>query len=65
MNQYGYQKKRLAGPRTKTRETEAVLCESSSLYRRNGWRYLMLAESGTDWNHGLAMARAKNTHDRA
>jgi xylan 1,4-beta-xylosidase len=36
-----------------------VLTEGPNLYKRDGWYYLMLAEGGTGWNHGIAMARSR------
>lgn len=38
----------------------AELIEGPNLYFRNGWFYLMLAEGGTGWNHGIAMMRSRN-----
>jgi xylan 1,4-beta-xylosidase len=35
------------------------LIEGPNLYRRNNWYYLMLAEGGTGWNHGILMARSR------
>lgn len=35
------------------------LIEGPNLYKRNGWYYLMLAEGGTAWNHGISMARSR------
>lgn len=40
--------------------TKDELIEGPNLYRRNGWYYLMLAEGGTGWNHGISMARARS-----
>lgn len=39
--------------------TKERLVEGPNLYKRNGLYYLMLAEGGTGWNHGISMARAK------
>lgn len=36
------------------------LIEGPNLYKRNGWYYLMLAEGGTAYNHGISMARSRN-----
>jgi xylan 1,4-beta-xylosidase len=36
------------------------LIEGPNLYKRNGTYYLMLAEGGTGWNHGISMARAQS-----
>jgi xylan 1,4-beta-xylosidase len=34
------------------------LIEGPNLYKINGYYYLMLAEGGTGWNHGISMARS-------
>lgn len=39
--------------------THEHLVEGPNVYRRDGWYYLMLAEGGTGWNHGILMARAR------
>jgi xylan 1,4-beta-xylosidase len=36
-----------------------ILCEGPNIYKANGYYYCMLAEGGTGWNHGIAMARAR------
>jgi hypothetical protein len=33
---------------------------NSNVYKKGGYYYLMLAEGGTGWNHGISMARAKS-----
>jgi xylan 1,4-beta-xylosidase len=50
--------KKLIGPMTKILGKE-VLTEGPNLYQRDGWYYLMLAEGGTGWNHGISMARSR------
>lgn len=37
-----------------------VLTEGPNIYQKDGWYYLMLAEGGTGWNHGISMARSRN-----
>jgi len=37
-----------------------VLTEGPNIYKRDGWYYLMLAEGGTGWNHGISMARSRS-----
>ncbi len=37
-----------------------VSIEGPNLYKRNGWYYLMLAEGGTGWNHGISLARSRS-----
>jgi len=39
---------------------EGSLIEGPNLYKRGGWYYLMLAEGGTGWNHGISMARSRS-----
>ena len=39
--------------------THEQLVEGPNIYRRDGWYYLMLAEGGTGWNHGILMARSR------
>jgi xylan 1,4-beta-xylosidase len=39
--------------------THDQLVEGPNLYRHDGWYYLMLAEGGTGWNHGILMARSR------
>ena len=51
---------KLIGPRTKILQKHHILSEGPNLYRHDGWYYLMLAEGGTGWNHGIAMARSRN-----
>ena len=39
--------------------TSSELVEGPNLYYRDGWYYLLLAEGGTGWNHGIRMARSR------
>jgi xylan 1,4-beta-xylosidase len=41
-------------------ETEQGKIAGSHLYKRNGYYYLLLADGGTDYGHGVSMARSKN-----
>lgn len=50
--------RRLTGPMTRLLAKE-ILCEGPNLYRRGEWYYLLLAEGGTGWNHGIAVARSR------
>ena len=50
----------LVGPMTQILEKTGILTEGPNLYKRDGWYYLMLAEGGTGWNHGISAARSKN-----
>jgi xylan 1,4-beta-xylosidase len=38
------------------------LIEGPNFYQKDGWYYLMLAEGGTGWNHGISMARSRAIH---
>lgn len=49
----------LVGERRKILEKPDVLIEGPNLYKHQGWYYLMLAEGGTGWNHGISMARSR------
>lgn len=40
--------------------TADVLIEGPNIYRRDGWYYLMLAEGGTGWNHGITVVRSRH-----
>ena len=60
VQEYDHRQRRLVGPMTEILEKTNILCEGPNLYRHNGWYYLMLAEGGTGWNHGIAMARARH-----
>lgn len=40
--------------------TSDELLEGPNLYATSGWYYLMLAEGGTGWNHGIRMARSRS-----
>jgi len=51
---------KLVGPQSKLLEKPGILTEGPNLYKHAGWYYLMLAEGGTGWNHGIAMARSRN-----
>lgn len=50
---------KLVGRRSKILQKDK-LTEGPNLYKRDGWYYLMLAEGGTGWNHGIAMARSRS-----
>lgn len=59
VQEYDPRQRRLVGPMTKLLE-KPVLIEGPNLYRHGGWYYLMLAEGGTGWNHGISMARSRH-----
>ncbi len=58
LQEYDPRTRRLTGPMTHLLAKD-ILCEGPNLYKCDGWYYLMLAEGGTGWNHGIAMARAR------
>ena len=58
LQEYDHAPRRLVGPMTNILAKE-VLTEGPNLYQRDGWYYLMLAEGGTGWNHGISMARSR------
>ena len=57
LQEYDHVARRLVGP-VRTILTKDGLIEGPNLYKRDGRYYLMLAEGGTGWNHGISMARA-------
>jgi xylan 1,4-beta-xylosidase len=59
LQEYSPSERKLVGPVTKILQ-KPILSEGPNLYKRNGWYYLMLAEGGTGWNHGIAMARSRS-----
>ena len=58
--EYDHSQQKLIGPIHELVRKENVLCEGPNIYKRDGWYYLMLAEGGTGWNHGISMARSRN-----
>lgn len=58
--EYDPASRRLVGPVHELVRKENILCEGPNLYKHNGWYYLMLAEGGTGWNHGISMARSRS-----
>ena len=60
VQEYDHQKQKLVGPLKKILDKTGILTEGPNLYKRDGSYYLMLAEGGTGWNHGIAMARSRN-----
>jgi xylan 1,4-beta-xylosidase len=51
---------RLLGERRKILEKTEILTEGPNLYLKDDWYYLMLAEGGTGWNHGISAARSRH-----
>lgn len=50
---------KLIGPRSKILQKNQILTEGPNLYKKDGWYFLMLAEGGTGWNHGISAARSR------
>lgn len=59
VHEYDHAARRLVGPMHNVLAKE-VLIEGPNIYKRGGYYYLMLAEGGTGWNHGISMARARS-----
>jgi xylan 1,4-beta-xylosidase len=60
IQEYDPKSQKLVGPMTQILEKTGILTEGPNLYKRDGWYYLMLAEGGTGWNHGISMALSRN-----
>ncbi|HBF34068.1 TPA: glycoside hydrolase 43 family protein [Candidatus Sumerlaeota bacterium] len=59
LQEYDVAKKELVGPVHQILQKPGSLIEGPNLYKKCGYYYLMLAEGGTGWNHGIKMARAQ------
>jgi xylan 1,4-beta-xylosidase len=60
IQEYNHHQHKLVGVQTKILDKQNILTEGPNLYKRDGWYYLMLAEGGTGWNHGISAARSRN-----
>jgi xylan 1,4-beta-xylosidase len=60
IQEYDSKAQKLVGAQKKILEKTGILTEGPNLYKHDGWYYLMLAEGGTGWNHGISMARSRN-----
>lgn len=60
IQEYDHQRHKLIGAQQKIFDKPGVIVEGPNLYKRDGWYYLMVAEGGTGWNHGILMTRSKN-----
>lgn len=60
IQEYDHKSRKLVGPMTKIFEKKHILCEGPNIYHHDGWYYLMMAEGGTSWAHGISMARARS-----
>lgn len=59
LQEYDHKMRRMTGPVHNILKKDELI-EGPNLYKRNGTYYLMLAEGGTGWNHGISMARAQS-----
>lgn len=58
LQEYDAARRALVGaPKTILQKTELI--EGPNLYKKDGWYYLLLAEGGTGWNHGISLARSR------
>lgn len=60
LQEFDAKRGKLVGPVHEILRKENILCEGPNLYKREGWYYLMMAEGGTGWNHGISMARSRS-----
>jgi len=60
VQEYDHAARKLVGPMRKVLEKQNILTEGPNIYKHDGWYYLMLAEGGTGWNHGISMARSRS-----
>ncbi len=61
IQEYSEKEKSLIGePKLIFEGTEVGATEAPHIYKRNGYYYLMVAEGGTMYNHGVLLARSKN-----
>lgn len=59
LQEYSPTERRLIGPMFNIFR-KVPLIEGPNIYKANDFYYLMLAEGGTDWNHGISMARSRS-----
>lgn len=60
IQEFDPKRRRLVGPQTKILDASGNVLEGPNLYKYKRWYYLMMAEGGTGWNHGISMARSAN-----
>ncbi|HVM61320.1 MAG TPA: glycoside hydrolase family 43 protein [Verrucomicrobiae bacterium] len=58
LQEYDHEARKLVGPIHLIAQRKELI-EGPNLYKTNGYYYLMLAEGGTGWNHGICLARAR------
>ena len=59
VQEYDHAAGKLIGPMTNVL-AKTMQADGPNIYKRNGYYYLMMADGGTGWNHGISMARARN-----
>ncbi|MGX9217746.1 glycoside hydrolase family 43 protein [Massilia varians] len=60
LQEYSVEERKLVGQRENIfKGTAHGLTEAPHLYKRAGYYYLLTAEGGTGWNHGVTMARSR------
>jgi len=60
LQEYSVQEQKLVGRRENIfKGTPHGLTEAPHIYQRQGYYYLLTAEGGTGWNHGVTMARSR------
>lgn len=61
IQEYSPEEKKLIGePRLIFKGTPVGATEAPHIYKKGGYYYLMVAEGGTMYNHGIQMARSRN-----
>ena len=61
LQEYSEKEQKLVGPKVNIfKGTPVGVTEGPHLYRHDGWYYLMTAEGGTGYAHGVSLARSKN-----
>lgn len=61
LQEYCPREKKLVGPRRNIfKGTDLGWTEAPHLYKKDGWYYLVTAEGGTQYNHAVTIARARN-----
>ncbi|MFN3791944.1 glycoside hydrolase family 43 protein [Massilia sp.] len=61
LQEYSVAERKLVGQRENIfKGTAHGLTEAPHLYQRSGYYYLLTAEGGTGWNHGVTMARSRS-----
>jgi xylan 1,4-beta-xylosidase len=58
VQEYDHEERKLIGSMTNVL-AKPILTEGPNIYKRDSWYYLMMAEGGTSWNHGISMARSR------